>query len=112
MLVVRQRRETVAPLPVRQVPELNDGNSKVVEESREGLCVGIPESPFSPPPLPGRVSDPALLEFLEDTRVGTMPGLALLGVEEEGAGLDEIELWPGSEGEEWLEGEEGGPGTP
>ena len=42
-----------------------------------------------------------------------MPGLALLGVYEgKKADLDEIELCPGSEGWEWLEGQEGGPSTP
>ena len=56
---------------------------------------------------------PALLEFLEDTSVGRTPGLALLGVgKEEEARLDEIELWPGAEGWEWLEGEEGEPACP
>ena len=36
---------------------------------------------------------PALLEFLEDTRVGQMFGLALLGVTEEES-LEDIVLWP------------------
>ena len=39
----------------------------------------------------------ALLELLEDTRAGRMPGLVLMGVVEEESGLDEIELWPRSE---------------
>lgn len=60
---------------------------------------------------------PALLGFLEDTGVGRIPGLALLGVAEEEEELGEIDLWP--EAEEWEgseeegeEGEEGGPGPP
>ena len=46
---------------------------------------------------------PPFLEFLEDTRVGKMPGLALFGVQEEELELGEIVLWsedeegPGSE---------------
>ena len=52
---------------------------------------------------------PALLESLEDARVGRMPGLVLLRVAEE-AELDEIELWPGSGDCEWLEDEDGGTG--
>ena len=36
-----------------------------------------------------------MLEFLGDTRVDRMSGLALMGVaEEEESDLDEIELWP------------------
>ena len=49
------------------------------------------------------------MEFLEDTRVGRMPGL---GVVEEESELDEIEFWPRSEECEWLENEEGWPGPP
>ena len=43
-----------------------------------------------------------------------MPGLALLGVEQEEEGLDEVELWPSAEegNSEDTEGEEGGPGPP
>ena len=53
----------------------------------------------------------AVLEFLEKTRVGKMPGLTLLGVEEEESDLEKIEMWldgdePGSEGDE------GRPGPP
>ena len=57
---------------------------------------------------------PALLEFLEDIRVVTIPGLALWGVVEEGeeSELGEIELWPGAEDWEWLESEEAGLGPP
>ena len=54
---------------------------------------------------------PAVLEFLEKTRVGRMPGLALRGVEEEESDLEEIELWRDEE-EPSSEGEEGGPGPP
>ena len=41
-----------------------------------------------------------------------MLDLPFLGAEEEEEELDEIELWPGSEGWVWLEGEEGGPSLP
>ena len=74
--------------------------------------MGVPESPLSPPPLPGLASDPSPLESLEGTRVGRMPGLALSGVEEEETGLDENELWPGLGGREGLEGGEGRPAPP
>lgn len=59
----------------------------------------------------GERATPALLESLEDTRVGRMPGLALMGVAEEKSELEEIELWPESERER-LEDEEGEPGPP
>lgn len=41
-----------------------------------------------------------------------MPGLALLGVEEEKSGLEEIEIWLNEEDELGNEGEEGGSGPP
>ena len=43
-----------------------------------------------------------------------MPGLALLGVEQDEDGLDEVELWPSAEEgkSDGTEGEEGGPGPP
>ena len=53
----------------------------------------------------------AILDFLEKTRVGKMPGLDLLGVEEEESDLEEIEMWA-EEVEPGSEGEEGGPGPP
>ena len=53
----------------------------------------------------------AVLEFLGNTRVGKMPGLALQGVEEEESDLEEIEMWL-DEDEPDSEGEEGGPGPP
>ena len=37
-------------------------------------------SPPGPPPSASSSETPAVLEFLEDTRVGRMPGLALMGV--------------------------------
>ena len=56
---------------------------------------------------------PAVLEFLGKTRVGKMSGLALLGAEEEGSDLCEIEMWLGEDEEEpGSEGDEGGPGPP
>ena len=41
-----------------------------------------------------------------------MPGLALLGMEEEESDLQEIEMWLDEEDEPGGEGEEGGPGPP
>ena len=60
---------------------------------------------------------PALLEFLEDTRVGRMPGEILLarGPDVDEDSLDEIVLWPPEEGKAESSGdseEEDGPGTP
>ena len=68
----------------------------------------VPEGPFSPSPFPRRASDPD-----EDTRVGKVPGPALLWVDEDS--LEEAELWPGAREEsgdvsEGTEGEERGPG--
>ena len=53
----------------------------------------------------------AVLEFLEKTRVGKMPGLALMGMEEEESDLEEIEMWLGEDAP-GSEGEEGRPGPP
>lgn len=55
---------------------------------------------------------PAILEFLESTRVGRMPGLALFGAVEDESDLEEINLEPSQEGWDGLEEEEGGPGPP
>ena len=55
---------------------------------------------------------PAMLEFLEETRVGKMLGLALMGLAEEESDLDEIELWPEVEEGSDEDGEESGPGPP
>ena len=57
---------------------------------------------------------PALLDFLEDTRVGRMPGLALMGKVGEESDLEEIVLWPAEEegSGSGSGGEEGGPGPP
>ena len=54
----------------------------------------------------------AVLEFLEKTRVGRMPGLALLVGGEEESDLEEVEMWPETEDMPGSEGEEGGPGPP
>ena len=40
---------------------------------------------------------PAVLELLEDTRVGRMPDLALIGVQEEVSDLEETVSWPEDE---------------
>ena len=55
---------------------------------------------------------PAVLEFLEDTRVGRMPGLALFGVQEEESDLEEIVLWSEDEKGPGSENEEGEPDPP
>ena len=55
-------------------------------------------------------STEAVLDFLRDTRVGRLPGLAFFGVMEDETGRD-LELWAEDEGSE-NEGEEGGPGPP
>ena len=55
---------------------------------------------------------PAVLEFLSDTRVGRMPGLALFGVQEEESGLEEIELVAQGEEAPGSDNEEDGPGPP
>ena len=47
---------------------------------------------------------PALLKFLEGTRVGGMPGMAPLGAEVDENSLGKIELWPSA-------GKEGGEDT-
>ena len=52
----------------------------------------------------------AVLNFLRDTRVGRLPGLALFGIMEDETGRD-LELWAESEGS-GSEGEEGGPDPP
>ena len=54
---------------------------------------------------------PAVLEFLEATRVGKMPGLALFGVQEEESELGEIALFDRGEGS-GSDNEEDGPGPP
>ena len=57
---------------------------------------------------------PALLDSLEDTRVGRMPRLALMGKVGEESDLEEIVLWPAEEegSGSGSDGEEGGPGPP
>ena len=52
----------------------------------------------------------AVLDFLRDTRVGRMPGLACFGIMDDGTGRD-LELWAEDESS-GNEGEEGGPGPP
>ena len=52
----------------------------------------------------------AVLDFLRDTRVGKLPGLACFGVMEDETGGD-LELWAENEGSD-NEGEEGRPGPP
>ena len=74
--------------------------------------MGFVKGSYSPPPVQGRASDPGGLGVLENTRVGKMPGLALLGVEEEESDLEEIEMWLGEEDELGRKGEEGGPRPP
>ena len=90
-----------------------------MEEGGERLRVGWPEGHPSARLLFGDVrATPAVLEFIEDTRVGRMPGRVLMagGPDVEEGELDEVELWgPEEEGEgtEFSESEEeNGPGPP
>ena len=58
---------------------------------------------------------PALLEFLEDTRVGRMPGRVLVGGPDLGEEeMEEVELWAPEEeeGSDISSEEEDGPGPP
>ena len=55
---------------------------------------------------------PAVLEFLEDMRMGKMPGLALFGVQEGKPDLEKIVLWSEDEEGPGSENEEGGSGLP
>lgn len=48
LLVVRQRREAVAPPPLLLVWSLDPGGQKNVEGHRQGLREEAPESPVSP----------------------------------------------------------------
>ena len=52
----------------------------------------------------------AVLDFLRNTRVGRLPGLAMFGIMEDESGRD-LELWAEDESPE-DEGDEGGPGPP
>ena len=54
---------------------------------------------------------PAVPDFLRDTRVRKMPGLALFGVQEDEMG-EGIALWPESEAGSGSENEQGGSGPP
>ena len=54
----------------------------------------------------------AILKFLEDTKVGRIPGLALMGVAEEEEESEEIVLWPEEDEGPGEESEECGPGPP
>ena len=55
---------------------------------------------------------PEVLEFLSSTRVGKIPGLALLGVQEEESDLEETELVAREEEGASSNNEEDGPGPP
>ena len=86
-------------------------------ESWEGLCAGVAEGSISRFHFRDERATPALFEFLEDTRVGRMPGLAFFradGPRVDEENLEEVEIWPtiGEERGEETEGEEGGPGPP
>ena len=74
------------------MPTLDAGDPKVVEKTREGREWEFLRAPSVRLLFQDERATPALLEFLEDTRVGRMPGLALLRVVEEEAELDKIEL--------------------
>ena len=51
-----------------------------------------------------------MLDFLRNTRVGRLPGLAMFDIMEDESGRD-LELWAEEESPE-SEGDEGGPGPP
>ena len=117
MLVVRQRGKIGTLPPLRQVPPFGVGDQKTVGEGWEGLCTGVAEGSISRLLFRDERATPALLEFLEDTRVGRMPGLALFhadGPRVDEENLEEVEIRPttGEESGEETEGEEGGPGPP
>ena len=63
-------------------------------ENRVGLRVGGPEGPLSRLLFGGVRATPAVLELLEDTRVGRMPGRVFLagGPDVDKNGLEEIVL--------------------
>ena len=74
----------------------------------EAECEGGPKAPSVRRLFRDPRATPALLDFLRDTRVGKVPGLALYGVMKEDLGR-EVELWAEEESA-GSEGEEGGPG--
>ena len=74
--------------------------------------MGVPQGPLRPTPLRDERATPALLEFLADTRVGRMPGLALFGVEEDESDLEEIALWAEEDEGSGEDSEESGPDPP
>ena len=76
----------------------------------EAECEGGPRAPSVRRLFRDPRATPALLDFLRDTSVGRMPGLAMYGVREEDLGR-EVELWAEEESLE-SEGEEGVPGPP
>ena len=76
----------------------------------EAECEGGPRAPSIRRLFRDPRATPALLDFLRDTRVGRMLGLALYGVMKEDLGR-EVELWAEEESLE-SEGEEGVPGPP
>ena len=83
--------------------------------SRPGSTVGPEQSPRAPSVrllYRDERATPALLESLEDTRLGRTLGLALIGVVEEESELEEVVLWPEEEEGPGEESEEGGPGPP
>lgn len=57
MLVMQQRRATVAISPISQVPGLGGPDKGIVEERREGLRVEALASADCQTALPGRESD-------------------------------------------------------
>ena len=91
MLVVQQRRTTVATPPVHAVPSVGPTGQKAVEEDREGM-----RHPRAH--LWDERATEAVLEFLREIRVGCLVTMRRPPEEEE-------------EGED-SESEEGGPGPP
>ena len=94
MLVAQQRRATVAPPPLRELPSVDPTGQKVVERYREGMWVETPKGPSVKLLVDERATE-AVLDFPRDTKVGCTIAIR----PQEGEGKDS-------------KGEESGPGPP
>ena len=83
-------------------PPRFEGFGRELRRTASGISLGLP---------PSASSSGVRAQFLRDTRVGRMPGLALFGVQEGESELEEIELVAQEEGS-GSESEEDGPGPP
>ena len=105
VLVVWQRQGSDALPPIHQMLALDARDLPALVESGEDCLWASRRAPTVRLLFKNERATPVVLEFLEKTMVGKMPGLALLGVEEEEEDLEEIEMWldeedePGGEGE-------------